>query len=97
MLEWRYCRAGQCCRFSLERSSQARRHSVGHGYSGVRVQEARLGVTQTLAMLERLNRFFTHLLDLKTKSATKYYASATDLTGGKNTRALFGICLNSHP
>ncbi|KAF7142511.1 hypothetical protein RHSIM_Rhsim05G0161200 [Rhododendron simsii] len=27
------------------------------------------------------------------QSAKKYYASATDLTGGKNTRALFGICL----
>ncbi|THG09639.1 hypothetical protein TEA_022171 [Camellia sinensis var. sinensis] len=27
------------------------------------------------------------------QSAKKYYASVTDLTGGKNTRALFGICL----
>lgn len=26
-------------------------------------------------------------------TAKKYYASAIDLTGGKNTRALFGICL----
>ncbi|XP_022875815.1 ER membrane protein complex subunit 2-like [Olea europaea var. sylvestris] len=25
--------------------------------------------------------------------AKKYYASTTDLTGGKNTRALFGLCL----
>ncbi|KAI8555936.1 hypothetical protein RHMOL_Rhmol05G0214500 [Rhododendron molle] len=30
------------------------------------------------------------------QSAKKYYASATDLTGGKNTRALFGICLCTH-
>ncbi|XP_020210741.1 ER membrane protein complex subunit 2 [Cajanus cajan] len=27
------------------------------------------------------------------QTAKKYYASAIDLTGGKNTRALFGICL----
>ncbi|KAH7849106.1 hypothetical protein Vadar_013062 [Vaccinium darrowii] len=30
------------------------------------------------------------------QSAKKYYASATDLTGGRNTRALFGICLCTH-
>ncbi|KAH7848315.1 hypothetical protein Vadar_001133 [Vaccinium darrowii] len=30
------------------------------------------------------------------QAAKKYYASATDLTGGKNTRALFGICLCTH-
>ncbi|KAF3796063.1 ER membrane protein complex subunit 2-A [Nymphaea thermarum] len=29
-------------------------------------------------------------------TAKKYYASTIDLTGGKNTRALFGICLCSH-
>ncbi|KAJ7978093.1 ER membrane protein complex subunit 2 [Quillaja saponaria] len=29
------------------------------------------------------------------QNAKKYYASAIDLTGGKNTRALFGICLCS--
>lgn len=27
--------------------------------------------------------------------AKKYYASTVDLTGGKNTKALFGICLVS--
>ena len=27
------------------------------------------------------------------QTAKKYYASTIDLTGGKNTRALFGICL----
>lgn len=27
--------------------------------------------------------------------AKKYYASTIDLTGGKNTKALFGICLVS--
>ncbi|GFY92026.1 protein prenylyltransferase superfamily protein [Actinidia rufa] len=27
------------------------------------------------------------------QAAKKYYASVIDLTGGKNTRALFGICL----
>ncbi|XP_061340418.1 uncharacterized protein LOC133286928 isoform X2 [Gastrolobium bilobum] len=27
------------------------------------------------------------------QTAKKYYASAIDLTGGKNTRALFGVCL----
>jgi hypothetical protein len=26
-------------------------------------------------------------------TAKKYYSSTIDLTGGKNTRALFGICL----
>lgn len=29
------------------------------------------------------------------QTAKKYYASTIDLTGGKNTRALFGICLVS--
>ncbi|XP_031476819.1 uncharacterized protein LOC116248270 [Nymphaea colorata] len=29
-------------------------------------------------------------------TAKKYYASTIDLTGGKNARALFGICLCSH-
>lgn len=29
--------------------------------------------------------------------AKKYYASTTDLTGGKNTRALFGLCLVTLP
>ncbi|XP_054802994.1 uncharacterized protein LOC129306413 isoform X2 [Prosopis cineraria] len=29
------------------------------------------------------------------QTAKKYYASAVDLTGGKNTRALFGICLST--
>lgn len=27
------------------------------------------------------------------QTAKKYYASTIDLTGGKNTKALFGICL----
>lgn len=27
------------------------------------------------------------------QTAKKYYASTIDLTGGKNTRALFGICM----
>lgn len=47
----RECRiaARQLCRFSLERSSQVRRHLVRQGYSGVGVLEARVGVTQTLA------------------------------------------------
>lgn len=31
------------------------------------------------------------------QTAKKYYASTIDLTGGKNTRALFGICLVSFP
>lgn len=29
------------------------------------------------------------------QTAKKYYASTIDLTGGKNTKALFGICLVS--
>lgn len=29
------------------------------------------------------------------QAAKKYYSSTVDLTGGKNTRALFGICLVS--
>jgi hypothetical protein len=29
------------------------------------------------------------------QTAKKYYASTIDLTGGKNTRALFGVCLVS--
>jgi hypothetical protein len=29
------------------------------------------------------------------QTAKKYYASTIELTGGKNTRALFGICLVS--
>lgn len=29
------------------------------------------------------------------QTAKKYYASTIDLTGGKSTRALFGICLVS--
>jgi ER membrane protein complex subunit 2 len=27
------------------------------------------------------------------QTAKKYYASTIQLTGGKNTRALFGVCL----
>ncbi|CAN1245518.1 ER membrane protein complex subunit 2-A [Linum grandiflorum] len=30
------------------------------------------------------------------QNAKKYYSSTVDLTGGKNNRALFGICLVSH-